>query len=161
MATFLKRANSRRVSIATAAVVILSFAPVLAQTPIPAPAPPSDAKAAPKKNVMTLRGCLQGSMLTKIEPREYATAAPLEVRLNANRAMRKILKESAGAYVDVTGTLKDDSQATAGLTVKETDKTHVYVGASERRQPIGLDHATPPTFDVGGVTVIAPTCQGH
>ncbi len=158
MATFVKRVNSRRFSVAAAAALILSFVPALAQTP----APPSDVKPPSKKNMMTLRGCLQGTTLTKIEPREYATSAPPEVRLNANRAMRKLLKESDGAYVDVTGTLKGyDNVATGGLTIKDTGKTHVYVGASERRQPEDLNRAKSPTFDVAGLTVIAPACQAH
>jgi hypothetical protein len=159
MVTFLKRANSRRVSLAAAALVILSFAPVLAQTP--APAPPSDVKSASKNNALTLRGCLEGSLLTKIEPREFATVAPPEVRLSASRAMRKLLKEHNGAYVEVTGTLKGyDNVATGGLTVKDTGKTRVYVGASERRQPDEITNPMP-TLDVGGLTVIAPMCQGH
>jgi len=162
MALSTRRAN-RRVLIAVAVFLAASasgsaFSGLSAQQP--PPSPPSDAKpeSKSKKNAIILRGCVEGSTLSRVEARD-AAVAPDTVRLTGNRSMRGTLKEYNGHWVELTGTLKGYRNAANGALVKDTGKTKIYVGGTERRSPQDqLERASPPTFDVDLAKDLAPQC---
>jgi hypothetical protein len=155
----------RRAGVSIAAVILAIAGGSLSaqQQPQQPPTPSSDAKPSSKAHVMTLRGCLQGTMLDNIAPQKDTLSAPPQVRLSANRATRSQLKEHNGALVELTGTLKGGDKVGGGKVIKDTGKTKIYVGGTERdvNHPTidSPDSEIVPTFDVTSVTVIAPACQ--
>jgi hypothetical protein len=140
---------------------VLAVAAAAAQQPQPSP----DQKPKPgsDKNVVVVRGCISGSILTKTTPREYVLVIPSTLHISGNRAMRGQLKEVNGHTVELTGTLKGLTNLATGALVKDTGKTKIYVGGTERRMGddaiMDQQRINPPTLDVSSVKDIAPQCQ--
>ncbi len=125
--------------------------------------PPDSSKA---KNIVAVRGCVTGSTLTSTSAGEYTSDIPSDLRLNGSRAIRRLLKELEGHLVEVTGNLKGTGQATGAL-VKDTGKTKIYVGTTERRigpdtsdvdQQMRMERQRGPTLEVASVKDIAGVC---
>jgi hypothetical protein len=126
--------------------------------------PPSASKPAGNKNAVTLRGCLSGSMLTHVEPTGPLLEAPSSLRTTGSRAMRGQLKEVNGHTVELTGVLKGVTNVATGGLVKDTGKTKIYVGGSEKRTGsdamMAQGRVELPTLDVSALADIAPQCMG-
>ena len=124
---------------------------------------PTDIKPTTEKNTIVVRGCVRGSMLTHAEAREYVSTVPDTMRLTGSRSVRGMLKELEDHQVEVVGTLKGGrvSQETGAL-VKDTGKTKIYVGGTERRTAEDRMMQTPPlpTLDVKSLKDIAAPCPG-
>jgi len=144
--------------------VAMTATAAAAQTPQQPQAPPptSDRKAQTKKNVVVVRGCVSASTLTHAEAPEYATSVPDSLKLTGSRAVRGALKEANGHTVELTGTLKGVKNQASGALVKDTGKTKIYVGGTERRtgQERMMDDQRKDvaTLDVSSVKDLAPTC---
>jgi hypothetical protein len=126
--------------------------------------PKTEPKTASNKNVIIVRGCLAGSMLTDAEARDYVNYVPDRMRITGNRAMRTQLREANGHYVEVTGALKGVSNAGTGALVKDTGKTKIYVGGTSRPRsdPTALDEPlSPPVLDVTHLTEISSQCSKY
>jgi hypothetical protein len=145
-------------------IVAVLMASGLAHQP-PAQPQPTDPQPDSKqsKNTIVVRGCVNGSMLTHAEAREYVSTVPGTMRITGRRSIRGMLKELEGHQVEVIGTLKGGrtSQETGAL-VKDTGKTKVYIGGTERRTAEDRMMQTPPlpTLDVSSVKDIASPCSG-
>jgi hypothetical protein len=155
---------------ASGSILIVAMAAFMAvgaaQSQPPAPPQPTDNKPVDKntdKNTIVARGCVNGGMLTRLEAREYVSTVPSTVRILGSRSVRGMLKEMEGHQVEVVGTLKGGrgSQETGAL-VKDTGKTKIYVGGTERRTAEDRMMQTPPlpTLDVKSVKDIANACSG-
>jgi hypothetical protein len=165
------RTGTRAFFLATVMIASLAAAmPAIARAqeppaqPTPSPAPPaSTGKPQPKKNVVVVRGCLSGSMLTHTEAPESVSSVPETLRTTGSRAVRGTLKEIDGHTVELIGTLKGLGNQASGALVKDTGKTKIYVGGTERRT--GQDRMMDdqrvelPTLDVSSVKDIAPQCN--
>jgi hypothetical protein len=116
------------------------------------------------KNVLVVRGCVSGSLLTNTEARDYSPDIPNDVRITGSRSIRGLLKELDGHQVEVTGTLKGVTGLATGGLVKDTGKTKIYVGGTERHDEPTLtidqqmEKLRGPTLEVASVKDIAPAC---
>jgi glucose/arabinose dehydrogenase len=144
--------------VAMAAFVAVGAAHQQPQPPMPGQPQPTDNKPTTEKNTIVVRGCVNGSMLTHAEAREYVSTVPNTMRLTGSRSVRGMLKEMEGRRVEVVGTLKGGrgSQETGAL-VKDTGKTKIYVGGTERRTAEERMMQTPPlpTLDIKSVKDIS------
>jgi hypothetical protein len=140
-----------------AAVIVAAVAATIGAIQQP---PPTDNKPASNKNVVVVRGCVSGSMLTNTEPKDYVLIVPGTIRTTGSRAMRGQLKEVNGHTVELTGTLKGMNNVAQGALVKETGKTKIYVGGAERRNGDNMldERLQLPTLDVSSLKDIAPQC---
>jgi hypothetical protein len=125
--------------------------------------PTTDPKPAANKNVVIVRGCLNGSMLTNAEPREYVLEVPSSMRTTGSRAMRGQLKEANGHTVELTGILKGVSNVATGALVKDVGKTKIYVGGTEKRTGddamMAQERVQLPTLDVSSMKDISSQCM--
>jgi len=135
-------------------------------SPPKSPQPPASSKPQTKKDVVVVRGCVSGATLTHAEAYEYTSSVPETLRTTGSRAVRGALKEADGHTVELTGTLKGLGNQANGVLVKDTGKTKVYVGATERRvggkaqdRTINEQPVEMPTLDVSSVKDIAPQCK--
>jgi hypothetical protein len=165
MYTRTRRTSTRPFLFAVATVTAMAVA--AAAQPSQQPEPASDRKVETKKletkkNVVVVRGCVSASTLTHTDAREYATSVPDPLKMTGSRAVRGALKEAEGHTVEVTGTLKGVKNQASGALVKDTGKTKIYVGGTERRtgQERMMDEQRNDvaTLDVTSVKDIAPQC---
>jgi hypothetical protein len=151
----------RRASGAALIVAAVAASIAMIQQP-PTDSKPAESKPNPNKNLVILRGCVSGSMLTNTEPNDYVLIVPGTVRTTGSRAMRGQLKELDGHTVELTGTLKGMNNVAQGALVKDTGKTKIYVGGAERRNDNTLEERIQlPTLDVSSLKDIAPQCVKH
>jgi hypothetical protein len=133
------------------------------QSPQPAEPSPSTGKPQTKKNAVVVRGCMSGSTLTHAEAHEYTSSVPETLRTTGSRAVRGALKEADGHTVELTGTLKGLGNQASGALVKDTGKTRIYVGGTERRtgqdRMMDEQRVEVPTLDVSSVKDVAPQCN--
>jgi hypothetical protein len=99
---------------------------------------------APSSRV-TLRGCLTGSTLTHVDPRDPPRLElPDKLRVTSIRVIRDQVKALDNHQVEVIGTLHDvpgqESQEN-GLLVVDSDKGKLYLGGGDPR--LGQDLAPP------------------
>ena len=106
---------------------------------------------------------MSGSTLTHVEAHEYTSSVPQTLRTTGSGAVRGALKEANGHTVELTGTLKGLGNQASGAVVKDTGKTKIYVGVTERRngqdRTMDQQRVEVPTLDVSSVKDIAPRCN--
>jgi hypothetical protein len=143
---------------AGAALIVAAVATSVAMIP---QAPPASSKPPSNKNLVTVQGCVNGSMLTSVDPKEGVLVVPGTVRTTGSRAMRGQLKELNGHTVELTGILKGMNNVAQGALVKDTGRTKIYIGGAEKRtggnDPL-QERIQLPTLDVSSVMDIAAQC---
>jgi hypothetical protein len=152
--------DRRAVGAALIVAAVAASVAMIQQGP-PTDSKPAESKSTSNKNLVTVEGCVSGSMLTNTEPKSGTLEVPGTVRTTGSRAMRGQLKELNGHTVELTGILKGMENVAQGALVKDTGKTKIYIGGAEKRtggddqlqQRIQL-----PTLDVSSVKDIAPQC---
>jgi hypothetical protein len=154
------------VMIAALAAATAAALPQLPPAPQPQPLPPTtDGRSQPEPNAVIVQGCLSGSMLTQVKPREYMLVIPETLRIKpGNHLTKSVLKELNGHLVELNGMLRGHQNLAAGKLVKDTGKTKIYVGGTERKT--GDDQMTdavrqlePPVLDVSSARDVSPACQ--
>jgi hypothetical protein len=136
----------------------------LAQQP-PATDRPPDSNS--NKTIVTVRGCVDGALLTHTQPQGPSTSLPKTLKTTGSRAMRTLLKELNGHLVDATGVIKGVQGQATGSIVRGNDKTKVYVGVTERRtdNDVALDkkieNQRGPTLEVSELMDLGQTCFGN
>jgi hypothetical protein len=82
---------------------------------------------------ITVRGCLQGLVLTIVDDSGTNSLRPHTFNLTGDRNMLKTLKTHSGHIDEVTGVLKAGKSTSDGFVVKEKpiDKGRVYIGAGK------------------------------
>jgi hypothetical protein len=108
---------------------------------------------------VTLRGCLNGSMLEGVEAEDPIDDLTPIVRLFSKKDLKKAVKASNGHEVEVTGILKLPPRSPLS---KKFGKTTVSVGVGDptRRQGPNQQMAVPNigTLDVMGFKSVASRC---
>lgn len=115
-------------------------------------------------DLVTVRGCLHGVVLTTRDETGTNTAVHQEFTLTGDRATLQQLKDLSGHLIDVTGTLKNGT-GNSGTRVAEKPipKGRVYVGVGSTpvanpAQPQPAPPAASATIDVRTVSDIDPHC---
>ena len=142
-------------------IVILSVSIALVaaaqQSPVP---PPATGPAAPTRDPITVRGCLEGRWLRILERDASDLSGVRRVRLKGSQSMLKMLKDEGGDYVEVTGDLEVhlSDRLDARRKVKVGDKTTISIGAAAEQ--ISSSEVTPPdpTLIVDSFTSLGERC---
>ena len=127
----------------------------------PPVAPPAAGPAAPTRDPVTVRGCLDGRWLRILESDSSDLSGVRRVRLKGSRSMLTVLRDQGGDYVEIIGDLDlgRRDRLDGRRKVKVTDKTTISIGASAE-QVSGPDDVTPPeaTLVVGSFTALGERC---
>ena len=130
-------------------------APHAAGPPRPPVAPPAPGPAAPTRDPVTVRGCLDGRWLRILESDSSDLSGVRRVRLKGSRSMLTVLRDQGGDYVEIIGDLDlgRRDRLDGRRKVKVTDKTTISIGAS-------AEQVTPPeaTLVVGSFTALGERC---
>lgn len=129
----------------------------------PPVAPPAAGAAAPTRDPVTVRGCLEGRWLRILEHDASDLSGVTRVRLKGARAMLHVLADQRGDYVEITGDLDSGpgDRLDARRKVKVGGKTTVSIGATAE-QVSGTDVAPPDaTLVVDSFTVLGERCPKH
>ncbi len=132
---------------------------------VAAVAPQGDTST-PKKDppLVTVRGCLQGIVLTTTHETGTNTVVHQAFTLTGDRSTVKQLKMLAGHLVEITGTLKGGTGDTGGrVAEKPITKGRVYVGVGSTpvtnpTQPQSSPPGPSATIDVRAYTDVALQC---
>lgn len=142
-------------------IVTLSIAIALAaaaqQSPV---APPASGPAAPVRDPVTVRGCLEGRYLRILESDASDLSGVKRVRLKGSQSMLKMLKDEGGDYFEVSGDLdvRVSDRLDARRKVKVGNKTTVSIGAAAEQ--ISSPEVVPPdpTLIVDAFQALGPRC---
>ena len=116
----------------------------------------SDPPAPKKSNLVTVRGCLNGRVLTVTE-RSGLTDSIRSLDLTGDKAMAKLLKGHSGQMEEVSGVLKSGAgNATPVVKEKTVGKNRFYVGAGSSTPP--PNDASRPTIAVRDLTHLTGQC---
>jgi hypothetical protein len=142
------RARSGRLSPLT--LVMLMLAMVAGMTPT--------AWAEPKGVV--IRGCLNGSKLTHIDPDDATLSVPDILRVTSLRVIRSQVKALDGHQVEVIGTLSGIPGQDKSVLVADSDKARLYVGGGDKNlgEDFGTARSEPPTIHARTIKDVAASC---
>jgi len=115
----------------------------------------SDPPASKTSNLITVRGCLNGRVLTATD-RSGMTDSIRRFDLTGSKEMTKLLKEHSGHMEEVTGTLKELSPAGPIVKEKTMGKNRFYVGAGKTEAP--PPDTAKPSIAVRDLTHLAGQC---
>jgi hypothetical protein len=147
-------------SIATMSVAFALAAAGAVRAQQPPVAPPAAGPAAPTRDPVTVRGCLDGRWLRILESDASDLSGVRRVRLKGARAMLRVLRDQGGDYVEITGDLDlgRRDRLDGRRKVKVADKTTISIGASAE-QVSGPDVSLPdPTLVVDTFTTLGERC---
>jgi hypothetical protein len=137
-----------------AVVIALGAAPVSAQAP-----QPESGKGDP--DVVTLRGCVSGSLLKSVQADITAGAATLATsdryRMVGSKDVRARIKKANKTRALVTGRIKPGPQSVS----KETTmgKTRVGIGVTPGVNAVDQQAPYTPTIEVEAIEVLAKGCD--
>ena len=110
--------------------------------------------------VVTLRGCVSGSLLKSVQAAPAAGGVPAigdRYRMVGTKQVRARIKSANKALVDVTGRVKPGPQAVvAGTTM---GKTRIGIGVTPGVNAVDQQAPYTPTLDVDTITVVARRCE--
>ena len=110
--------------------------------------------------VVTLRGCVSGSLLKSVQAAPAAGGVPAigdRYRMVGTKQVRARIKNANKALVDVTGRVKPGPQAVvAGTTM---GKTRIGIGVTPGVNAVDQQAPYTPTLDVDTITVVARRCE--
>ena len=118
----------------------------------------SDPPAPKTSNLVTVRGCLDGRVLTTTDESGIGDTSR-RFDLTGDRQMTRLLKEQSGHMVEVTGMLRATNPNGPPL-VKERaiGKGRVYIGAGKSTGP-PADASVRPSIAVRELTRLAGRCS--
>jgi hypothetical protein len=140
------------------AIAAAGAAAVRAQQPLVAP--PATGPAAPTRDPVTVRGCLEGRWLRILQADSSDLSGVRRVRLKGARSMLTVLKDQGGDYVEVTGDLElgRSDRLEARRKVKVADKTTISIGASAEQVSSNPVAPPDPTLVVESFTALGERC---
>jgi len=110
--------------------------------------------------VVTLRGCVSGSLLKSVQAAPAEGGVPAigdRYRMVGTKQVRARIKKANKALVDVTGRVKPGPKSVAtGTTV---GKTRIGIGVTPGVNAVDEQAPYTPTLDVDTITVVARTCD--
>jgi hypothetical protein len=111
-------------------------------------------------DVVTIRGCVSGSLLKSVQADPATVASPLTAndryRMIGSKEMRAQIKKANKALVQVTGRVKPGPQTV--VRGKKVGGTTIGIGVAQGSS--SMDQQTPytPTIEVEAVEIIAKSC---
>ena len=126
----------------------------------PPAAPPGAGAAAPTRDPVTVRGCLEGRWLRILEHDASDLSGVTRVRLKAARAMLHVLADQRGDYVEITGDLDPGpgDRLDARRKVKVGGKTTISIGAAAEQTSSPEVTPPDPTLVVDAFKALGPRC---
>ena len=127
----------------------------------PPVAPPAEGPASPRRDPVTVRGCLEGHWLRILQTDTSDLSGVRRVRLKGSRSMLRVLRDQGGDHVEITGDLDLHlgDRLDTRRKVKVADKTTISIGASAE-QVSGPDVTPPdPTLVVDAFTALGERCS--
>jgi hypothetical protein len=145
-------------SLSLLAALLLATVSIAAQSQPPAPA---DAKPKPTPmHDLVVRGCLDGTTLTQIEPQTPPLKLPEKLKVASIKVIRDQVKALDGHRVELTGILHGVPGVENGVLVSDSDKMKVYVGGGDSN--LGEDQDMlrneRPTMHARTIKDLAPAC---
>jgi hypothetical protein len=124
-----------------------------AQEPAPSPKPPP-------ANTHVIRGCLNGSTLTDIEPAPPPLKLPEKLRVSSPRTIRDQVKALSGHQVEVTGALFGVPGVEEGILIGDSGAARVYIGGGDPNlgQDLVVNRNDPPTIRATVIKDVAAAC---
>jgi hypothetical protein len=122
-------------------------------------APQGEEKQDQAKPSIEITGCVRGSTLTETPSRlEGAEPGPTRRwRLRGDKALMKRIKEQEGRELEIRGSIRDDSAASAGRRI---GKTNIYIGGDPNSTARARDPLPDlPTIDVRAVEPTGDSCR--
>jgi hypothetical protein len=121
--------------------------------------------AAPKSSAskgVVIRGCLNGSKLTHIEPEDASLNLPDVLQVSSIKVIRSQVKALDGHQVELIGSLRGVPGQDKGLLVADSDKAKFYLGGPDKSlgESDNVERVEPPTINARTIKDIAPTCNG-
>jgi hypothetical protein len=121
----------------------------------------AEVKAKPPTTV-TVRGCLNGSTITRIETTDHRPTVPDKLQVKVDRVIRGQLKSLNGHQVELNGTIRHIPGEETGILVADSDKGKVYLGGGDAN--LGNDLVVkgnqPPTIYARMIKDVAASCPG-
>ncbi len=140
------------------AAFLLATASIAAQSQ-----PQAAADAKPKPTPMrdlVVRGCLEGTTLTQIEPQTPPLTFPKRLKVASINVIRDQVKALDGHRVELTGILHGVPGVENGVLISDADKMKVYVGGGDSN--LGEDQDMlrneRPTMHARTIKDLAPVC---
>jgi len=126
----------------------------------PPAAPPGAGAAAPTRDPVTVRGCLEGRWLRILEHDASDLSGVTRVRLKGARAMLHVLADQRGDYVEITGDLDPGpgDRLDARRKVKVGGKTTISIGAAAEQTSSPEVTPPDPTLVVDAFKALGPRC---
>lgn len=106
-------------------------------------------------DVVTLRGCVSGSLLKSVQPDLASGSVPISdrYRMTGSKTVKATIKKANKSLVDVTGRVNPGPQAVTRST--SVGKTGIGIGVAPN--PNAVDDTAPytPTIEVDSIEVVA------
>jgi hypothetical protein len=132
------------------------FVAGIALAPLGAQAPAGEKKPA---DIVTLRGCVSGSLLKSVQPDLASGSLPISdrYRMTGSKTIKATIKTANKSLVDVTGRVNPGPQA----VTKSTSMGKTGIGIGIAPNPNAVDETAPytPTIDVEKIEVVAADCD--
>ena len=126
----------------------------------PPVAPPAAGPAAPTRDPVTVRGCLEGHWVRILQHDTSDLSGVRRVRLKGSRSMLRVLRDQGGDYVEITGDLELSraDRLDTRRKAQVADKTTISIGASAE-QVSGPEVTAPDaTLVVDSFTALRERC---
>jgi hypothetical protein len=123
-------------------------------------APVPSGPAPPREDMVTVRGCLEGTTLRVIEHDATDLSGVHSLRLKLSKSMRELIRcDPSARYLEVTGTLDLGRPDRADVRAKKKiGKTTVFVTAAQEQRDNAPQLAPDPILIVDGVIPLGETC---
>ena len=125
--------------------------------------PTQEAAPAPKPqpaNKYVIRGCLNGSTLTDIEPTPAPLKLPEKLRVASTRTIRDQVKALSGHQVELIGALYGVPGVEEGILIGDSGAARVYIGGGDPNlgQDLVVNRNDPPTIRATMIKDVASAC---
>jgi hypothetical protein len=111
-------------------------------------------------NQHVVRGCLNGSALTDIEPASPPVTFPEKLRVTSPRVIRDQVKALTGHRVELTGALFGVPGVEEGALIADSGAVKIYIGGRDPNitDDLLVNANDPPSIRATMIRDLAPTC---
>ena len=137
-------------------ILVSLIAAGLAVAPLGAQDPADGKKSA---DVVTLRGCVSGSLLKAVQPDLASGSVPISdrYRMTGTKEVKATIKKANKSLVDVTGRVNPGPQAVTRTT--SVGKTGIGIGVAPNPNAVNETAPYTPTIEVEAIEVVAKGCE--
>jgi hypothetical protein len=111
---------------------------------------------------VTIRGCLTGAKLTRIEPAATKLNLPDTLNMRSIRVIRAQVKALSGHRVEVIGRLDGVPGQETGVLISSSDRARLYLGGggdTNLGSDLGVGRSESPEIYANTIKDLAPTCD--